>query len=97
MVTYRELVNGLRSLGLDSSRPVIVHTSLSAFGEVHGGVDTLLGALLSVFPRLMAPTHTYKTMLIPGTAQAITAWFTAAGIRLTPWPRCSTPICPPTA
>jgi len=66
MVTYRELVNGFRSLGMDSSRPVIVHTSLSAFGEVHGGVDTLLGALLYVFPKLMAPTHTYKTMLIPG-------------------------------
>lgn len=66
MVSFRELVSGFQALKLDARRPVIVHSSLSAFGEVRGGVDALLGALLAVFPRLMAPTHTYNAMLIPG-------------------------------
>lgn len=65
MISIREIATGLKSLGLDSERPVMVHTSLSAFGEVRGGVDALLGALLSVFPHVMVPTHTYKTMIIP--------------------------------
>jgi len=65
MLTFRDLSNGFRSLGLPPDKPVIAHTSLASFGEVRGGVDTLLGALLSVFPRLMAPTHTYHTMIIP--------------------------------
>jgi len=65
MLTFRDLSNGFRSLGLPPDKPVIAHTSLTSFGEVRGGVDTLLGALLSVFPRLMAPTHTYHTMIIP--------------------------------
>jgi len=65
MISYRELVSGLRNLDLDPGRPVIVHSSLSSLGELHGGAAILLGALTSVFPRLMAPTHTYHTMLIP--------------------------------
>lgn len=66
MVSFRDLVSGFRELGLESDRPVIAHTSLRAFGEVRGGVDTLLGALTAVFPRIMAPTHTYNPMIIPG-------------------------------
>lgn len=65
MISYREMVSGLRNLGLDPGRPVMVHTSLTAIGEVRGGAAILLGALTSAFPRLMAPTHTYHTMLIP--------------------------------
>ena len=65
MPSFRELVSGFRLLGVESSKPVIVHTSLRSFGEIHGGAETLLGALLQVFPRLMAPTHTYITMIIP--------------------------------
>ncbi|HNT55006.1 MAG TPA: AAC(3) family N-acetyltransferase [Anaerolineaceae bacterium] len=65
MITFRELVSGFRRLGLDRRTPVIVHASLSAFGSVHGGAETLLGALVTAFPLIMAPTFTYKTMLIP--------------------------------
>lgn len=65
IVTFRDLVTGLRSLNLDRSRPVIVHASLSSFGEVRGGVDTLLGALSGSVERLIMPTFTYKTMIIP--------------------------------
>ncbi len=64
-VTFRELLQELQRLGVEPGKPVICHASLKAFGEVRGGADALLGALLAVFPRLMAPTHTYQTMLIP--------------------------------
>jgi aminoglycoside 3-N-acetyltransferase len=65
MLTYREIASGFRSLGLIPGRPVIVHTSMTALGEIHGGAAVLLGALTTVFPGIMAPTHTYTTMLTP--------------------------------
>ena len=65
MIGYREIGSGLRSLGLDPARPVMVHASLSAFGEVRGGAETLLGALLASQRAVMMPAFTYKTMLIP--------------------------------
>ncbi len=65
MLSYRDLERGFRSLGLDSSRPLIAHASVKAFGEIRGGAEALLGALLAVQPRLMMPTHTYKTMILP--------------------------------
>jgi aminoglycoside 3-N-acetyltransferase len=66
MVSFRDLVSAFRSLELDN-RPVIAHASLSAFGDVRGGVETLLGALLSVSPALMMPAFTYSTMVVPET------------------------------
>jgi aminoglycoside 3-N-acetyltransferase len=64
-VSFRDLANGLRELQLERARPVIVHASLSAFGEVRGGAETLLGALTSVVETVVVPTFTYKTMLTP--------------------------------
>ncbi|RME07565.1 MAG: aminoglycoside N(3)-acetyltransferase [Anaerolineae bacterium] len=64
-VTFRQLVAGLRDLGLDGSRPVIAHASLSAFGHVQGGASTLVGALLATAQRVMMPTFTYRTMITP--------------------------------
>ena len=66
MTNFRELVTALRKLEIDRSRPVIAHVSMSSFGAVRGGADTLLGALTSVFPALVMPAFTYQTMLIPG-------------------------------
>lgn len=65
MITFREIFNGLRKLDIDRSRPVIAHASLSAFGEVHGGAETVLGALLGAFQTVVMPTFTYKTMITP--------------------------------
>jgi aminoglycoside 3-N-acetyltransferase len=68
MISFRDLVSGFRSVGLAPGRPVVVHAALSAFGdEIRGGPESVLGALLSVTLRVMAPSFTYKTMLIPET------------------------------
>jgi aminoglycoside 3-N-acetyltransferase len=65
MVSYHEVFSGLRQLGLDKQSPVIIHASLSSFGEIRGGAETLLGSVLGNFNAIMAPTFTYKTMVIP--------------------------------
>ncbi len=65
MLSYREIINGLKSLNIPAGQPVIAHASLSAFGEVRGGAETLLGALVSLYGRVMMPAFTYNTMLIP--------------------------------
>lgn len=65
MLSYREIDTGLRKLGLEETTPVIVHSSLKAFGEIRGGADTLLGALLANFKIVMMPAFTYKTMIVP--------------------------------
>jgi aminoglycoside 3-N-acetyltransferase len=67
MVSFRDVYSGMKLIGISASTPVIVHTSLSAFGEVQGGAETLLGALMAAFPALMMPAFTYKTMIIPET------------------------------
>ncbi len=65
MPSFHDFTRGLRQLGIDRDRPVIAHASLSAFGQVNGGADTILGALLASFDTLIMPTFTYKTMITP--------------------------------
>ena len=65
MEIYRDLLIALRKLDLDGSRPVIVHTSLSAFGQIMGGAQAVVGALFEFFESLIVPTFTYKTMIVP--------------------------------
>jgi aminoglycoside 3-N-acetyltransferase len=67
MLTFRDLASGFRKLEIDPSKPVIIHASLSSFGEIRGDVDTMLGAILANFQSIMVPTFTYKTMLTPET------------------------------
>ncbi len=64
-VSDRELVAAFQSLGIGSGRPVLAHASLSAFGEVDGGADALLDALVKAFAPLVMPAFTYRTMVIP--------------------------------
>jgi hypothetical protein len=61
----RELLLGLRDLNL-AKAPVIVHSSLSSFGKVEDGAETVVNALTGVFETLLVPTYTYKTMIVPG-------------------------------
>jgi aminoglycoside 3-N-acetyltransferase len=63
-VRLRDLLLGLRNLRLGHA-PVIVHSSLKAFGQVEGGAWTVVQALIAVFDTLIVPTFTYKTMIFP--------------------------------
>jgi len=62
----QDILIGFRSLEL-GEKPVVVHASLSAFGQVQGGAETLVSALLAVFPSVVMPAFTYRTMLTPPT------------------------------
>jgi aminoglycoside 3-N-acetyltransferase len=64
MLTSDGLKAALDELELEN-RPAIAHASLSSFGEVEGGADTVLGVLLDSLSGLMMPTFTYKTMILP--------------------------------
>ena len=63
-VTFTDLRTAFFKLGL-SHTPVIAHASLSAFGEVIGGAETLLRATLDSVWALVMPTFTYQTMITP--------------------------------
>lgn len=63
--TYNQIVRGLRAVGLNENSRVVVHSSLSAFGYVLGGAQTVVGALTAVCGTLIAPAFTYQTLLIP--------------------------------
>jgi aminoglycoside 3-N-acetyltransferase len=65
MITYRQLAVAFSGLELDPSRPVIVHASLSSLGQITGGPETVLGAILAACRGIMMPTFTYKTMVTP--------------------------------
>ena len=63
-VRLPDLLLGLRGLSLGEA-PVIVHSSLSSFGQVEGGAETVVSALAAVFGTVIVPTFTYKTMVTP--------------------------------
>lgn len=69
MLTFTDVRTGLFKLGL-SHTPVIAHASLKSFGEVVGGAETLLRAILDSVWALVMPTFTYKTMITPETGPA---------------------------
>lgn len=60
-VAQAEIEAGLERIGLQSGDVVLLHSSLSSFGVVEGGAETVIGALQSVLgPRgcLVMPTLT---------------------------------------
>jgi aminoglycoside 3-N-acetyltransferase len=65
MPGFRDFLTGLRNLEIEPASPIVVHASLSAFGDVQGGADTIMGALMSLFHTIIMPTFTYHTMVIP--------------------------------
>ncbi len=63
-VSSSDLKTGLSKLGLTKNL-VIAHASLKAFGNIEGGADAMLSALLDSVRGIIMPTFTYKTMLNP--------------------------------
>lgn len=64
-ITYRDIVKGLRALGMDGRGAALAHASLSAFGRVAGGADAVVGALMNTCDTLLMPAFTYETMVVP--------------------------------
>jgi aminoglycoside N3'-acetyltransferase/aminopeptidase-like protein len=63
LITKSRLISDLKSLGLTTGMDVIVHSSLSALGEVIGGAETVVDALLSVIGKsgtLMMPSFNHR-------------------------------------
>lgn len=47
-LTKADIVAGLKQLGVEPGMVIMVHSALAAFGEVEGGADTVIDALLEV-------------------------------------------------
>jgi aminoglycoside 3-N-acetyltransferase len=65
MLTYRDVVNSLRGLGLDPQRRVLALASLDEIGPLPGGTETFIGALLSTCELLITPAFTPQCQVIP--------------------------------
>ncbi len=64
-ISYRDISAALSDLGLRRETPAITHISMARIGEVRGGLNTVMGALLATVDNVMIPTFTYSTMIIP--------------------------------
>lgn len=66
IITKKQFLTELQKFSFSEGSPVIVHTSLKAIGEIEGGAETLLSALLEfVLSKggiLCVPSHTWTTM-----------------------------------
>ncbi len=65
MLSYREIYQSLCKLDLDRQTPLLVIAAPPVIGDIRGGVDSLLGVLLSLYATVLMPTFTYRTMLVP--------------------------------
>lgn len=61
-VTKNDLIKGLKKVGISNGDVIFAHSSLSAFGNVEGGADTVIDALLETVGEsgtVAMPTFTY--------------------------------------
>lgn len=65
MISYHDITDALKSMGLQRDIPLIAHVNPSLRAIVNGGAETLMGALLSTVDNLMMPAFTYSTMITP--------------------------------
>ena len=64
VLAYTDLRMSMLRLGL-AHTPVIAHASVKAFGELAGGAEALLRAMLDSVWGLVMPAFTYRTMITP--------------------------------
>lgn len=64
MYTKEDLKHHLKQMGFTGKEAVMIHSSMKSIGEVEGGADTVIDALMEYFVEglLMVPTHTWKQM-----------------------------------
>lgn len=80
-VSHADIVDGLRSLGLEGGSRVVVHSSLRSFGRVEEGAETVCRALLDTCGTVMMPAFTFDATGIdgapPGHDRPLNAFFNA--------------------
>jgi aminoglycoside 3-N-acetyltransferase len=59
-ITTTDILDGLERLGLVGER-VVVHSSLSSFGNVEGGAETVATACTSAFELTLMPAFTFES------------------------------------
>jgi aminoglycoside 3-N-acetyltransferase len=64
-VGRREIVDGLRQLGLERTSEVVVHSSLSSFGYVDGGAEAVCAALTEVCGTVLMPAGSWDLTGVP--------------------------------
>src|SRR5574340_1079567 len=64
-LSYRNCVLALRELELNQESDVIAHVSLAAWGDVGGGVEKVIVALLATCGTVVMPAFTHQTMFGP--------------------------------
>ena len=68
MITQKELYNQLENLNIPHGKPIIIHNSLKAIGEIEGGGEALLETLIKYAEETQSlvciPTHTWKTLVM---------------------------------
>lgn len=65
MLTYRNLVLAFDELGLTKSSRILVHSNLDAVGDIEGGGEALLGALLASCEMVLTPAFTHASVVVP--------------------------------
>lgn len=62
MYTKKELIAQLRNMNIDPEGTIIVHSSMKSIGQVKGGGETVIDALIEFMQDglLVFPTHTWK-------------------------------------
>lgn len=64
MFTKQDLKQNLKEMGIKPHDTLLVHSSMKSIGEVDGGADTVLDALMEYLSEglLILPTHTWYSM-----------------------------------
>ncbi len=65
MLTYRDFVLAFDELGLTKSSRILVHSNLDVVGEVEGGTEAMLGALLASCEMVLTPAYTHGSVVVP--------------------------------
>ena len=65
MISYHDITDALKHLGLERKTPLIAHINPSIRVHIKGGTASLMGALLSNIDNLMLPAFTFSTMVVP--------------------------------
>lgn len=62
--TKETLIANLKEMSLKPTDTILMHSSMKAIGDVEGGADTVLDALMEYFSEglLLLPTHTWAQM-----------------------------------